>query len=517
MASKSDKRCAIYTRKSTEHGLELEFNSLDAQREACEAYIKSQASEGWRVLPARYDDPAYSGGTLDRPALQRLLKDLQAGAIDIVVVYKIDRLTRSLTDFAKLVEIFEAKNISFVAITQQFNTTTSMGRLTLNVLLSFAQFERELASERVRDKLTASRQKGKWTGGAVPLGYDSKDKRLIVNPAEANTVRMIFDRYLGLGSFHKLITDLDAQKIVTKQRPVAGKVVGGIPFTYGPLAFLLKNRTYLGETGHNGRSFPGEHEPIIDRDTFDKVQQLIRSHSVRRSGRRHASGALLKGLLFDNRGNRMGPSFAVKDGVRYPFYVNSALLKGRKAEAGSVVRASAADIEATVLQTLREKFAVLGGNNGLTPADLVARNIARVVLDLKHIVITLKSAGDNCSEPIEVPWSPRKTRELAQIDEAGSHGHRPPNPRLVQAIVRAHVWLKLLTDGTYDSIEALAGAVRLHPKHIRNSIWLAFLSPTATKAILDGQQRATLTLGDLNEDIALSWHKQQRRLGPIPY
>jgi DNA invertase Pin-like site-specific DNA recombinase len=518
MTGKSDKvlRCAIYTRKSTEHGLELEFNSLDAQREACEAYIKSQASEGWRVVPARYDDPAYSGGNLERPALQRLLKDLQAGAIDIVVVYKIDRLTRSLTDFAKLVDIFEANDVSFVAITQQFNTTTSMGRLTLNVLLSFAQFERELASERVRDKLAASRQKGKWTGGSVPLGYDSRDKRLVVNAAEANIVHMIFDRYLALGSFRKLIADLDAKDVVTKKRLVAGKIVGGIPFTYGPLAYLLKNRTYLGEIGHNGAAFPGEHEAIIDRETFDKVQQLIKSHSVTRRGRQHASGALLKGLLFDDHGNRMSPSFSVKGGVRYPFYVNSALLKGRKAEDGSLLRVSAPALEATVLQALRQKFAVLDGNNGFTPADLVDRKVARVVFNQKHVVITLTSAGENSSEPIEVPWSPRKTSELAQINEAKSIGHRPPNPCLVQAIVRAHVWLKLLTDGTHDSIEALAGAVWLHPKHIRNSIRLAFLSPTATKAILDGQQRATLTLGDLNEDIALSWDKQQRQLGPVP-
>ena len=289
MPSKPDKllRCAIYTRKSTEHGLELEFNSLDAQREACEAYIKSQASEGWRVLPKRYDDAAYSGGNLDRPALQKLLKDMENGQVDVVVVYKIDRLTRSLTDFAKLVEVFDAKSVSFVAVTQQFNTTTSMGRLTLNVLLSFAQFERELASERVRDKLAASRKKGKWTGGSVPLGYDRKDKRLVVNPAEAKTVRMIFDRYLALRSFQKLIAELDAKGIVTKKRPIAGKTTGGIRFTYGPLAYLLKNRTYLGETGHAGRWYPGEHDPIIHRATFERVQQLLKSntHDSRSGGK----------------------------------------------------------------------------------------------------------------------------------------------------------------------------------------------------------------------------------------
>jgi site-specific DNA recombinase len=280
MAASSTKpvRCAIYTRKSTEHGLELEFNSLDAQRDACEAYIKSQASQGWRALPHHYDDPAYSGGNLDRPALQQLLKDIDAGRIDVIVVYKIDRLTRSLADFAKLVEAFDAKSISFVAVTQQFNTTTSMGRLTLNVLLSFAQFERELSSERVRDKVAASRRKGKWTGGTVPLGYDAKDKKLVINKAEAETVRYIFKRYLELHSFGKLVEDLDKKGIVTKRRDTkVRKFNGGIPFTYGPLAYFLKNRVYVGETGHKDKWFPGEHAAIVDRKIFDQVQQLLAS------------------------------------------------------------------------------------------------------------------------------------------------------------------------------------------------------------------------------------------------
>src|SRR5450631_104551 len=260
MASNSKHlRCAIYTRKSTEHGLELEFNSLDAQREACEAYIKSQTSQGWKALPQLYDDPAYSGGNLDRPALKKLLADIEAGRIDVVVVYKIDRLTRSLADFAKLVEAFDARSISFVAVTQQFNTTTSMGRLTLNVLLSFAQFERELSSERVRDKIAASRRKGKWTGGTVPLGYEAQDKKLVINKTEAETVRTIFRRYLALGSFSKLVADLDRRGIVTKRRVTkVAKYNGGIPFTYGPLAHFLKNRVYLGEVHHGGKWFEGE-------------------------------------------------------------------------------------------------------------------------------------------------------------------------------------------------------------------------------------------------------------------
>jgi site-specific DNA recombinase len=310
MSTKPEKllRCAIYTRKSTEHGLELEFNSLDAQREACEAYIKSQSHEGWSTLPKRYDDAAYSGGDLDRPALQALLSDIDAGEVNVVVVYKIDRLTRSLADFAKLVERFDGKGVSFVAVTQQFNTTTSMGRLTLNVLLSFAQFERELASERVRDKVAASRQKGKWTGGGVPLGYDVKDKKLVVNEREADTVRTIFERYLALKCLRLLKNDLDGQRIVSKRRTtLTGKTTGGGPMTYGPLAYLLKNRTYLGAMGHKGQWFAGEHEAIISPALFDAVQAVIKKNSIDRRHRRSSSPALLTGVLFDDRGNRMTP------------------------------------------------------------------------------------------------------------------------------------------------------------------------------------------------------------------
>jgi site-specific DNA recombinase len=347
-------RCAVYTRKSTEHGLELEFNSLDAQRDACEAYIQSQASRGWKVLPQHYDDPAYSGGNLDRPALKKLLADIEAGRIDVVVVYKIDRLTRSLADFAKLVEAFDARSISFVAVTQQFNTTTSMGRLTLNVLLSFAQFERELSSERVRDKIAASRRKGKWTGGTVPLGYDAKDKKLVVNKTEAETVQIIFRRYFELQSFSKLVADLDRRGIVTKRRHTkVAKYKGGIPFTYGPLAHFLKNRIYLGEVHHGGKWFEGEHEAIVDRTTFDRVQQLLATKSKGRKAKRSESGALLAGKLYDDKGNRMSPSFSTKNGVRYRFYVSSALLRGRKTEAGSVGRVPAAAIESTVLAALK--------------------------------------------------------------------------------------------------------------------------------------------------------------------
>ena len=512
MARKPEKvlRCAIYTRKSTEHGLELEFNSLDAQREACEAYIKSQASQGWVEISKRYDDPAYSGGNMDRPALQKLLKDIEAGQVDVVVVYKIDRLTRSLADFAKLVEVFDAKSVSFVAVTQQFNTTTSMGRLTLNVLLSFAQFERELASERVRDKVAASRKKGKWTGGSVPLGYDVKDKKLVVNPSEAKTVRTIFTRYLALKSFQKLIDELNDKGIVTKKRPLASKIAGGIPFTYGPLAYLLKNRTYLGETGHGGHWFSGEHEPIIARGIFEEVQRLLKTNSAGRRGRRQKSGALLTGLLFDDRGNRMSPSYTTKRGARYPFYVSSALLRGRKSQAGSVPRLSAAEIEAAVMIAIRTHIQD-DASEGLTPRELVERNIDRVVVRAKSLKITLKNT-DNITVPIEIPRLPVNKRDFVQIDEGNaSYRDRLPDPELVQAIVRAHAWLKLLCAGKFHSIDALAMEVKLHPKVIRNRIRLAFLAPTITSAILSGRQPAALSLETFNRAVPMSWNRQQVR------
>jgi DNA invertase Pin-like site-specific DNA recombinase len=419
-------RCAIYTRKSTEHGLELEFNSLDAQREACEAYVKSQAHEGWRVLPARYEDAAYSAGTLERPALQRLLKDIDTGKIDVIVVYKIDRLTRSLADFAKLVEVFDAKSISFVAITQQFNTTTSMGRLTLNVLLSFTQFERELSSERVRDKIAASRRKGKWTGGSVPMGYDAEDKKLVVNEAEAKNVRYIFRRYLELGTVKLLQDDLRIKKIYSRQRTnVKGRVSGGLPWTYGPLAHLLRNRIYIGEIGHKGDWFPAEHEPVVEREVFDQVQQRLNSNRVEWKFQRMESGALLTGRLFDDRGNRMSPSFSTKRGIRYFFYVSSALMRGHKDKAGSIGRVSAPELEAAVIKAARAY--VRRPEPEIADRALVQTHIARVVvskgqmrIEFEHGANGDKSEADEFSEAsrdpapnhVLLPWLPASTRPL---------------------------------------------------------------------------------------------------------
>ena len=304
-------RCAIYTRVSTDQGLDQDFNSLDAQYDACQAYIRSQAHAGWTLLRAKYDDGGFSGCNTDRPALQRLLQEVRAGKIDVIVVYKVDRLTRSLADFAKLVELFDQHNVSFVSVTQQFNTTTSMGRLTLNVLLSFAQFEREVTSERIRDKISASKRKGLWVGGMTPLGYDSKGRKITVNDAEAERVRTIFASYLKLGSLSLVLTELRKRGIVTKLRRLrSGAKVGGIAFTRGSLAHLLRNRFYVGEVVFKGEVLNGEQPAILDRDLFDAVQAKLTEQATNHRATRMKSAALLSGRIFDDGGNRMSPSHA---------------------------------------------------------------------------------------------------------------------------------------------------------------------------------------------------------------
>src|SRR5438067_742141 len=346
-------RCAIYTRKSSEHGLEQDFNSLHAQRESAEAYIKSQAHEGWKLVRTRYDDGGLSGATMERPALQHLLADIAKNLIDVVVVYKVDRLTRSLTDFAKLVEIFESRGVSFVSVTQQFNTTTSMGRLTLNVLLSFVQFEREVAGERIRDKFAASRRKGMWMGGTIPLGYDVKDRKLVVNQSEAETVRVIFRRYLALGCVSKLRVDLDRKGIRSKKRILtSGQVLGGCSFGRGALYHLLRNRIYRGEVMHKGIAYPGEHEAIVEEQLWNAAQAKLSGDILRQRRSRIESGALLGGLIFDRNGNRMTPTYTVRRGNRYRYYVSAALMEDRREETGTVRRAGADDIEQLAVEAL---------------------------------------------------------------------------------------------------------------------------------------------------------------------
>src|SRR5215203_2626704 len=400
-------RCAIYTRKSTEYGLEQEFNSLDAQREAAEAFIKSQAHEGWRALPDRYDDGGLSGGSLDRPAMQQLLADIRVGNIDVVVVYKVDRLTRSLMDFAKLVELFDAHGVSFVSVTQQFNTTNSMGRLTLNVLLSFAQSEREVTGERIRDKIAASKRKGIWMGGPVPLGYHVEGKKLLAHPTEAEQVRTIFSRYLELQSLTALMQDLARSRIGTK---------GGTTFGKGALAYLLRNRIYLGEIRHQGRRYPGEHEPIIERELFEAVQTKLTSQAQARRQARAGSDALLLGRIFDDRGNRMTPASAHQQGARYRYYVSAPLMQGGREEAGSVPRVPAPEIEQLVLESLRAEIAPPEAQDDPMAVDreLVLQQVRRVEVRSGSVLIEIGSGPQEQTDGgevaatrlIRVPWSP---------------------------------------------------------------------------------------------------------------
>ena len=337
-------RCAVYTRKSTEEGLEMEFNSLDAQREACEAYIASQKPEGWVELADRYDDGGFSGGTLDRPALKRLLADIEDSRIDVVVVYKIDRLSRSLMDFTKLVEVFDRGGVTFVSVTQSFNTTTSMGRLTLNILLSFAQFEREVIGERIRDKIAASRKRGMWMGGFVPLGYEVRDRKLVINEAEAATVRMIFERFVEVGSATALARALAAEGVRTRRGRLVDK---------GFLCKLLNNRVYIGDAVHKGTAYPGEHEAIITRALWDKVHGILRESPRVRAGRtRAATPALLKGLIFGPTGCAMTPTHTRRGDKLYRYYVSQSVLK-RGADACPVGRVPAAEIEGAVVDQLR--------------------------------------------------------------------------------------------------------------------------------------------------------------------
>src|SRR6202158_4639966 len=361
------RRCAIYTRKSSEEGLEQDFNSLHAQREACESFIKSQAGEGWRLVKTAYDDGGLSGGTMERPALQRLLADVNQGVIDVVVVYKVDRLTRSLTDFARMVEVFDAHAVSFVAVTQQFNTTSSMGRLTPNALLSFAQCEGWVTGERIRDKIAASKQKGMWMGGLVPLGYEVDERRLMVNESEAETVREIFRRYLELGCVRLLMEELNRRGIRSKVRVAKnGKTSGGNSFFLGALYVQLSNPIYIGEIRHKGVRHPGLHEPIVDRELWAKTQLLLRSRALRGGSRTKAVASPLMGRLFDESGQSLTPSHAVKGERRYRYYVSRSPVKRSATDsAGCDWRLPAPEIERVVAASADQ---ILSDRTGIAAA-----------------------------------------------------------------------------------------------------------------------------------------------------
>jgi DNA invertase Pin-like site-specific DNA recombinase len=560
-AETSRQHCAIYTRKSSEEGLEQEFNSLAAQREACEAYIRSQRNEGWVLAKTRYDDGGFSGGNIERPALQDLLGDIRAGRIDIVVVYKVDRLTRSLADFARLVELFDAQGVSFVSVTQQFNTTSSMGRLTLNVLLSFAQFEREVTGERIRDKIAASKKKGMWMGGNVPLGYDANERTLVINPAEAETVRRIFALYRELGCVRRVKQEADRLGLRTKcSTTVNGTARGGKPFSRGHLYTLLSNPIYTGQIAHKGQLHPGQQPALIDDESWSAVRdQLTANTGDHRRRVKAAEPSLLAGLLVDARGERLTPSHAVKKGRRYRYYVSAALITDAGTDRAQGWRLAAREIEEAVIRILAdaltpaslvERFgaagmpsdqlrkllsraarmaAALGGSPG-ERANLVRELVEKIIVDEKTIIIKLRrdlllgGDGPSCASDkpsdsaVELTAAAAFTRRGAETKlvlpglAQQKHSSRC-DPALIKAIARGHAWFEELATGRARSLQVLAQRDGTSRRYIRRLVDLAFLSPQLVEAILQGRQSVELTATRLTElNLPLDWTEQHKLL-----
>jgi DNA invertase Pin-like site-specific DNA recombinase len=555
------KRCAVYTRKSSEEGLEQEFNSLAAQREACEAYIRSQQHEGWGLARTRYDDGGFSGGNMERPALQALLADIRAGRIDIVVVYKVDRLTRSLADFARLVETFDAQGVSFVSVTQQFNTTSSMGRLTLNVLLSFAQFEREVTGERIRDKIAASKQKGLWMGGHVPLGYDASGRTLIINPAEAETVRRIFVLYRELGCVRRVKEAADQLGLKTKRSTTAnGGERGGKLLSRGHIYRLLANPIYLGQIAHKGQLYPGQHPALIDVETWTAVHDQLAAQARRhRSQVGAAEPSPLAGMLTDSHENRFTPSHAVKNGRRYRYYVSAAPLTKTGAD-GNQVRLAAQEVEGAVIRILVEALSSPARllerfGTGDMPADQIRKMLGRaarlaaafsgsprdrvklvqglvekVIVDDKTIIIKMRpgallgrdvpssASEDPSSSVIELTAAVAFKRRgvetklmLPGLDQPSRGAKR--DPALIKAIARGRGWFDELATGQALSLQALAARDGITRRYIRRLVGLAFLSPELVEAIVQGRQPVELTATRLTElDLPLDWSEQRRLL-----
>ena len=561
-------RCAIYTRKSTDEGLEKDFNSLDAQREACAAFIRSQKHEGWIELPALYDDGGYSGGTMERPALKQLLADIEAGRIDVVVVYKVDRLTWSLADFAKLVEIFGRCAVSFVSITQQFNTTSSMGRLTLNILLSFAQFERELIGERVRDKVAASKKKGMWMGGTVPLGYDVNDRKLVVNKAEARTVIDIYRRYLRLKSVRALREDLDAARIRSKRRlRPDGTEHGNQRFSHGALYLVLQNRTYRGEATHKGKAYPGEHAAIVDKQLWDAVQAVLAQNRVARAtGVNTKEPSLLTGVLFDETGERLTPTWSVKKGTRYRYYVSTSLVTGNGTRS-TRRRVPAGNLETVVIDRLRSFFCNRGelldamenerpGN--ARPGHLINRGrqigeeLGQTPDKSKAILMTLVRRVEvrhddvkididqgclagllaaistdlttQARRPIDSSEHIITLKAKAQLKRVGREmkllvdddANKTPDMSLLRIVARAHDIQTRLTQDTSLTVHEVARDEHVTAAYIYVLLRLRWLAPDITTAIVNGQhppQLSAMKLMRMTAHLPTDWTEQRALLG----
>ena len=573
---KSIMRCAVYTRKSSEEGLEQSFNSLDAQREASEAFICSQRHEGWKPLPTRYDDGGYSGGNMERPGLKRLLQDVEAGKINVIVVYKVDRLTRSLADFAKIVEALDARGVSFVSVTQQFNTTTSMGRLTLNILLSFAQFEREVTGERIRDKIAASKKKGMWMGGFVPLGYNVVGRKLVPNPKEAQVVSKIFSLYLQLGCVRKLAERLDRDKIRSKVWITrTGVRLGGVPFARGALYNLLRNRLYIGEIRHRDKWYPGEHKGVVPPELWRKVQSQLESNlNSRHKLARQRSSSLLTGMVVDTQGNRFTPSFTSKRGRRYRYYVSQAVVQNPGEEQSGVTRLPAHEIESRVMERLvgflksdanlfdhlgvdehgpaklraqiegakklAGKFSTLASDD---LRDLLSSFLRRIVIgeDQIQLMISrqdlcqmLKNGGKPIAGNLIEGRKPVDASDMIRLNIESKlkryggvvHIFVPPNATatpvsktkssLLKALARAHGWCQSVLEHKALDQRSLARHAGFTERYVGKVFPCAFLAPDIVDAILQGRQPDDLTFARLTREIPLSWAEQRRQFGFPP-
>ena len=554
-------RCAIYTRKSTEEGLEQNFNSLDAQREACAAYVLSQKHEGWSELADRYDDGGFSGGSMERPGLSQLLDDVRAGRIDVIVVYKVDRLTRSLTDFAKMVETFDAADVSFVSVTQAFNTTNSMGRLTLNVLLSFAQFEREVTAERIRDKVAASKRKGMWMGGAVPMGYDVCDKALVINTGEAYSIRAIFEEYLAEGSVRTLAQTLRVRGIISKQRTDRhGRVTGGKAFSRGALYNILRNPIYIGKVRHKDELHDGLHDAIVDLETWRQVQTKLAGNGGKEmSGERKSVKRILDGLLFDEHGRAMGTTYASKSHARngtrqskrYWYYVTKRVDPD---DTDKVQRLPAKELEDKVLIIVQAKLAdqtwladqlkeqgvstsrvakILAAAHTLqtaspkTNSDERPDNFLALIqnIDLATDVLQVTLNLNVLNEPsnlesdltlcFELPFKLLQKGRAKPIVIATDETTIRRDSDLIGLIADAKRWMTELLNNEVASVQEITDREHLRSGSVSRILPLAFLAPDITHAILNGIQPVTLTAKSLRDlkDLPLAWSEQRKTLG----
>jgi len=549
--------CAIYTRKSSEDGLEQGFNSLDAQREACEAFVLSQKTQGWKVLGA-YEDGGFSGGNVERPGLRRLLADVALGRVRIILVYKIDRLTRSLADFAKMVELFDAHDVSFVSVTQQFNTTSSMGRLTLNVLLSFAQFEREVTGERIRDKIAASKRKGLWMGGLAPVGYLPNDRTLAIDEPRAELVRDLYRLYLELGCVSALVAEVARRGWVTPARITRREgAAGGRPFSRGHLYRILSNPVYIGQIAHKDQVFAGQHPAIVERDLWDAVQAQMKANQQGHRKRVNSSQpSLLTGLVFDEQGHRLTPSHAQKGARRYRYYIDQVAAEDEGAAAA--LRAPAKELETAVIEAvsgfLKDRsrvMEVMGSvDAGLAHSRLKTAAAAGALLEtamasqqievlsrlVKRITVRKDSIGievrvasiwsaevvpqDEAEDVhlIEVPVQLKRCGMAVRliVRPAGESATRAIDAKLVSLISKAQDWFERLSSGRCDSVQAIAQEEQIaSSSYVTRVIYLAFLAPDIVQSIVRGEQPVELTADRLIRmgPLPVAWEDQRVLLG----